>query len=330
MRIIEILYIQFHLGGNMDSKITRRDFLKKSTHIGVASTLGGSILSGLLRDPYLHASPGVDIAVAKGADYIEGTGKAVELLGGMTNFVSKGAKVAILPNTQRNNPGAFTKPEIVRATIRMCKEAGASEVNCLSWLPRKAWESTGLAAAVEEEGANLSLVDMKDESLYKAVPLPKGKALKEAKIMKALFENDVFIDMPITKDHIGNKFTGTMKNYMGLNLQAVNMFFHTGKFKEPDDIPHLDQCIADLNLAVKPTLCIVDATEFITTNGPFGPGKLAKPLKIVAGVDRVAIDAYCCQLWGLNPQNIIMIKRAHEHGLGEIDLKKVKIKEISI
>jgi uncharacterized protein (DUF362 family) len=325
-----LFFDKFILGGNMSKKISRRDFLKKSTQIGVASTLGGTILPGLLQGPDLHASPGIDIAVAKGTDYLKGTSKAVELLGGMSNFVPKGSKVAILPNTQRNNPGAFTKPEIVRATIRMCKEAGASEVNCLSWLPRKAWEPTGLAAAVEEEGANLKLVDMKDESLYKSVPLPKGKALKEAKIMKAFFENDVFIDMPITKDHIGNKFTGTMKNYMGLNLQASNMFFHTGKFKEPDDIPHLDQCIADLNLAAKPTLCIVDATEFITTNGPFGPGKLAKPQKIVAGVDRVAIDAYCCTLWGLNPQNIIMIKRGFEHGLGEIDLKKVKIKETAV
>jgi uncharacterized protein (DUF362 family) len=314
----------------MGAKMTRRDFIKKSTHIGVASTLGGAVFSGLLRGPYLLASPGIDIAVAKGTDYLKGTAEAVELLGGMTNFVPKGSKVAILPNTQRDNPGTFTKPEIVRATIRMCKEAGASEINCLSWLPRKVWESTGLAAAVEEEGAHLRLVDMKDESLYKTVPLPKGKALKETKIMKALFENDVFIDMPITKDHVGNKFTGTMKNYMALNFQAINMFFHTGKFKEPDDISHLDQCIADLNLAAKPTLCIVDATEFITTNGPFGPGKLAKPLKIVAGVDRVAIDAYCSTLWGLNPENIIMIKRGHEHGLGEINLSKVKIKEIAV
>jgi uncharacterized protein (DUF362 family) len=72
----------------------------------------------------------------------------------------------------------------------------------------------------------------------------------------------------------------------------------------------------------------VDATEFITTNGPFGPGKLAKPQKIVAGVDRVAIDAYCATLWGLRPEDIIMIDRGFEHKIGEINFKKLKVKEI--
>jgi len=314
----------------MATKITRRDFLMKTTQVGIVSTLGGVSFSHLFQGKGLYASNEVDIAVAKGKDYALNTIKAVEILGGMEKFVPKGSKVAILPNSQRNNPGAYTKPEIVRATIRMCKEAGASEINCLSWLPQKAWEVTGLAAAVEEEGANLKIIDMKDESLYRTVAIPQGKALKEAKIVMELYANDVFIDMPITKDHVGNKFTGTMKNLMGLNFQAVNMFFHTGKFKDPDDIEHLDQCIADLNTVVKPTLCIVDATEFITTNGPFGPGQIIKPLKVVAGVDRVAIDAYCSTLWGLKPENIIMIRAGHEHGLGEIDLTKVKIKELEV
>jgi uncharacterized protein (DUF362 family) len=92
----------------------------------------------------------------------------------------------------------------------------------------------------------------------------------------------------------------------------------------------MDQCIADLNTIIKPDLCIVDATEFITTNGPFGPGKIHKPKKVVAGTDRVAIDAYCSTLWGLNPRDIFMIRYAHEHDLGEIDLNKVSIKEIKV
>ena len=213
----------------------------------------------------------------------------------------------------------------------MCKIGEAKEINFLSWLPRKFWEATGLAKAVEEEGANLKIVDLKDESLFKSVPIPKGKKLKETKIIKEMFDHDVFITIPITKDHVGNKFTGTMKNMMGLNFPKVNRFFHTGDTTDqPDDIANLDQCIADLNTIIKPDLCVVDATEFITTNGPFGPGKLIKPQKIVAGTDRVAIDSYCSTLWGLKGEDIIMIKRGFDHGLGEINLKKVKIKEIQI
>jgi len=310
-------------------KIRRRDFLEKSAKVGLSAAFGGSLIS-----PFFHGSCStvskrekIDIAVVSGSDYLNSAVKAVNLLGGMEKFVPKNSRVAILPNTQSRHPGTYTKPEIIRAVIRMCKEAGAKEVNCLSWLSTKAWEATGLRKAVEEEEANLKIV-AREESLFKTISIPKGKTLKEAKIMRELFENDVFIDLPITKDHAGNKFTGTMKNLMGLDFPTVNRFFHTGDAEHADDIEHLDQCIADLNTIIKPDLCVVDATELITTNGPFGPGKLAKPLKVVAGVDRVAIDAYCCTLWGMEGKDIVMIKRGYEHGLGEIDLEKVKIKEV--
>lgn len=40
---------------------------------------------------------------------------------------------------------------------------------------------------------------------------------------------------------------------------------------------------------------VADVTEFITTNGPSGPGDLKKLDKVVAGTDRVAVDAFCCR-----------------------------------
>jgi len=58
-----------------------------------------------------------------------------------------------------------------------------------------------------------------------------------------------------------------------------------------------------------------------------GPGKVIKPQKVVAGIDRIAIDSYCCTLWNLKPEDIIMITEAHRHGLGKMDLSKVNIKE---
>ncbi len=314
----------------MIKKINRRAFIKKSTAIGAASFIGGSILPGLGKGTshLLYAHEKVDVSVVRSEDSFKGALKAVEKLGGMKRFVPKNSRVAILANAQRNNPGAYTKPDVVRAVIRMCKEAGAKEVNCLTWLPEKNWEDTGLKKAVEEEGAKMVIVDRKEESLFEPVPVPKGIALKEARIMKDFFKNDVFINMPICKDHAGNKFTGTLKNLMGLNSPDNNRTFHKENWTtDISSITHLDQCIADLNTIISPALCIVDATEFITTNGPFGPGKLIKPQKVVAGTDRVAIDAYCCSLWKLEARNIIMINKAHLHKLGQIDLKKVKIKE---
>lgn len=317
----------------MKMKITRRRFIKESTKIGTASILGSSLLNSLYGDEQKKeiqtGMEPVDIAVVKGHDKMKMTTKAVDLLGGIKKYVPENARVCILPNAQRNNPGTYTNPDIVQAVIKMCLGAGAKEVNCLSWLPRKNWDDSGLAEAVEGSGANLRLVDREEESLFKPIEIPEGKILKEARIMKIFYEHDIFINIPITKDHVGNKFTGTLKNLMGLSSPKTNLTFHTGHFKN-DDINHLDQCIADLNTIIKPTLCIVDATEFIITNGPFGPGKLHKPQKVVAGTDRVAIDAYCATLWNLNPNDIIMIKQAHAHHLGEIDSGKKHIKEIEI
>jgi len=312
----------------MKHKITRRDFLKRGADISALSLLGGSLISSAGCGDAQKPAPleAEKIAVVEGDDCAAAAKRAVDLLGGIESYVPKGAKVCLLPNAQKNHPGTFTKPEIVESVIEMCRHAGAKKISCLSWLPRKSWEALGLDEIIESAGAELVIVDMKDESLFKPVPIPRGTVLKEARIMNVFFDYDVFINLPITKDHAGNRFTGTMKNLMGLNSPKSNRTFHTGNFKN-DNIEHLDQCIADLNTVLAPDLCIVDATEFIITNGPFGPGKLHAPRKVVAGTDRVAIDAYCCKLWDLEPREIIMIDRAHQLGLGEIDLTKKKIEE---
>jgi len=317
----------------MKKKMNRRTFIKKSAAIGAVSVVSGSVLSGCAKNGGTLSGQrtDLDISIVKGADYSQNAIRAVEQLGGIEAFVPQNAKVAILANPQRNNPGSFTSPKILKATIQMCKNAGASKVSCISQLPDQNWMTTGLKKIVEEEGSDLIIADRNDENQFKTVPIPNGIALKEAQVMNAFFDYDVFIDMPITKDHAGNKFTGTMKNLMGLTSRATNRTFHKeGWQTEINAIDHLEQCIADLNTIIMPTLCIVDATEFIITNGPFGPGEILKPQKVIVGTDRVAIDSYCCTLWGLSAQDILQIKKAHRHGLGEIEIQNVKIKETQV
>jgi uncharacterized protein (DUF362 family) len=249
----------------------------------------------------------------------------------MEKFIEENSRIALLANPQRNNPGAYTNPEVLRAVIRMCKTTGVKEISCISWLREKNWDNTGLKKVVEEEEIALKITDLKDESLFNPIAVSKGKELKEARIIQTLNDYDGFITIPITKDHAGNKFTGTLKNMMGLNSPVNNRTFHKKDWDtNPDSIAFLDQCIADLNTVLKPILCVVDATEFIISNGPFGPGKLHKPQKVVAGTDRVAIDAYCSTLWGLNPKDIHMINMAYDLGVGEKDITKVKILEKDI
>jgi len=311
----------------MTRTIGRRDFFKAGAGAGLTLAMG-KVLTAASGGAAKAKAPTVGVGI--GEDYGQAAVKAVELAGGIKRFVRKGAKVALLPNVQSRHPGSFTKPEILRAVIRLCRKAGASEVSCLSWQTVKQWEDTGLKAVLDAEGAGLRVFE-KDESLFKPVQVPGGVTLKEARVLAALDDYAVLINMPITKDHAGNKFTGTMKNLMGLNSPANNRTFHRPNWKtDPNDVAHLDQSIVDLNKAVKPALNVVDATEFIVSNGPFGPGQLFRPQRVVAGTDRVAVDAYCAALWGLKPGDIVQIKRGAEQGLGEINPDKVVLKEENI
>ena len=309
----------------MARKIGRREFFRRSAGAGLTLALGRTLSAS---SPAGGKAPVIGVGI--GSDNEQAAVKAVQLLGGMKKFVPKKGKVALLPNVQSRHPGSYTKPEVLRAVIKMCKKAGAREINCLSWQAMKQWEDTGLKAVIDAEGVGLKLFE-KDEALFKPVAVPGGVALKEARVLAALYDHDLFINMPITKDHAGNKFTGTMKNLMGLNSPVSNRTFHRPNWQtDPEAVAHLEQSIVDLNKAVKPALNVVDATEIIVTNGPFGPGQLFRPGKVVAGTDRVAIDAYCASLWGLDPKDIVQIKKGAEQGLGQIDLTKVVLREENI
>ena len=311
-------------------KMDRREFIKTTAQAGAAAFVGGSLACKKAEETVAAttAAKQIDLSVVGGADYFKNTEMAVAQLGGMETFVPKGAKVAILPNVQRWHPGTFTKPDIVRAIVQMCKRAGAAEVNCLSWLEMKNWEATGLAQVLAEEGAELKII-ASEEANFQPVKVTNGVSLDEAMIMKEFYNNDVFIDIPITKDHAGNKFTGTMKNLMGLNYRVNNRSkFHMENWTtDVNAIRHLEQCIVDLNTLIKPDLCIVDATEFIITNGPMGPGDIIRPQKVIAGVDRVSVDAFCTTLWDIETQDIFAITHAHERGLGNMNLAGLSIEE---
>jgi uncharacterized protein (DUF362 family) len=156
--------------------------------------------------------------------------------------------------------------------------------------------------------------------------------LKNAEVSKNLLDCEVFINMPIAKNHTGVRYTGTLKNMMGLTSGSTNRFFHFGSGASGwyDDAEFLSQCIADVILVRKPDLCVYDATVMLQANGPNGPGKLGKPQVVFAGTDRVALAAYGTNLLGLKGGEILTIQITHQHGLGEIDLENMRVQEVPL
>ena len=310
-------------------KISRRSFLKKGLAIGTASMCCGGVLSpfsGTARG-VVHAAKPVDLSIVRGLNYFKNTIKAVEQLGGMRKVVSKGSRVGLLVNSPFKNYGAYVNPEITLAVVKMCFEAGAKEIWCLKEPSRGYWQKSKLANEYAEEIK--SLKEGWDDTVD--FQIPQAVSLKEATVRKKLLECDLFINVAITKNHSGTHFSCLLKNMMGTSTFVTNLGMHYGGKKGLSwypDIPFLSQCIADLNLVRKPDLCIVDSTEFLMTNGPYGPGELMKAQKVLAGTDRVLMDAYCSTLLNLNPENVVMIQKAAAHNLGSPDLKKANIVEM--
>ncbi|MEW6266792.1 MAG: DUF362 domain-containing protein [Thermodesulfobacteriota bacterium] len=312
----------------MKHELSRRLFLKYSAAAG--SVIGSSLLSGLtgLRLLEAHAAPASALAVAKSQDYFKNTIKAVDLLGGMGRFVPRQAKVGLLVNNPFTNIGAHVNPDVTLALVKMCFEAGAKGVVSLKNEPRNYWSRSGLLKTYSAELNALKA----NSGEYPERSVPGGVSLKKAEVIKDLFEVDVFINVSIAKDHDGVKYSGLLKNMMGAATFSTCRYFHSGAIVSGyySDVPFLSQCIADINLLRRPDLCVLDATQFISENGPYGPGRLIKAHKVVAGTDPVLMDAYGCTLLGLDPRSIIMLSKSAKAGLGRMDLTAADIQEIEI
>ena len=314
----------------MSCPLDRRSFLKAGALIGLTPFVPRSLFAGVLSgEGTLSAITGnPEVAIVKSADYYKATIKAVDLLGGMKRFVTRNVTVGLLINSRYDKPGTFVKPEIALAVLKMCVDAGASKFYTIEGVSQKYWSRSELSRQFEEE---IKSIKPGNEQMTE-VEIPRGVSLKKAEITRAYLNCDVLINLPIVKDHEGIRTTGSLKNIMGATSSSTNRYFHLGSGAKGyyDDVQFLSQCIADANLLRKPTLCVMDATEFITTNGPFGPGKVAKVQKVIAGADPVAVDSVGASMLGLNANDIVKIRLAYEHGLGQMEKAKMTIHEAAL
>ena len=313
-------------------KMSRRKFVSKGSKAG-AVLVGHSLVPNLFafETPLEDQTP--DISIVNGAEYFWGTVKAVEQLGGIEKYVKKGEKVGLLANSGYSNKGAYTRPEVLLAVAWLCKEAGASEIISFKGESENYWRRSPYSRTYKSLIADIK----EDESDHLEVNIENGKILKQADVLAGFVDYDKVINIPILKNHGEIRSSCTLKNTMGISSFGTNIKFHLGEnyvtgavkmlVNPYHNMEYLAQCIADLNLVRKWDLCIVDATEFITTNGPSGPGKIRKEQKVVAGADVLAVEAVCCRYLDLKPQESMMVKKAHMNKLGEMDIDKLTILE---
>lgn len=307
----------------MARQISRRSFLQYTALAGSA-IITADAFGGLTSRPpgLLNRLGPPDLAVVSGSNYYDATVRAVHLLGGMTRFVPRGASVGILVNSRFTKPGTYVKPQIALAVIAMCYQADAAQIVSLEDTSARYWSRATLSP--EHKGYVDQLLRPR---MHSTVAIRGGVNVRNVEIVPDLLECDVYINIPIFKDHEGIRFTGALKNLMGAIADRSNQTFHLGSDAsvDRDDHAFLSQSIADANLLRKPTLSVGDATEVLVQGGPFGPGPVRNFHTVVASTDPVALDACGAEILGCPPQNSRMLRRAQEHGIGTIDLRSLVV-----
>jgi uncharacterized protein (DUF362 family) len=306
------------------SDIDRRAFLAGGLALGAAT------LTGVTSRGSASAAEAPDLLSIKGKDAFAASCKAVDGLGGMGRFVTRGARVGLLVNAPRiwKLPGTYTHPEVVLAIAKMCLDAGAKGLVALCALAPNYWKRTPLA----EKYAQVARAISGPSGEHVERQVDRGLALKKALVAKDLLDVDVFVNLPVAKHHEGCQLTGNLKNFMGALDSETCQFFHKGSARAKggyyDDVEFLSQCIADVNTLRRPALCVVDATEVLSSNGPQGPGDLLALDLVAAGTDPVALDAYAAGLHRRRPSDIPMIVKAAAHGLGHADMTRLTVREL--
>ncbi|HTG80993.1 MAG TPA: DUF362 domain-containing protein [Geobacteraceae bacterium] len=274
----------------------------------------------LLRD--LAAAGQPVVAVAEGANHAQTTRNAIAALGGIGRFVKPGATVVVKPNMgwdRSAEQGANTHPEVVRAVVEECLKAGAKKVKVFDRTcndERRCYVNSGIEPALK----GLKNVEVKhlESERFRKVAL-NGKVIKEWELYGEALSADVYINVPVAKHHGLAKLTLGLKNVMGI------MGGNRGSIHK-----NIDVALADINAVFRPHLTIIDATRILTAHGPQGGDlKDVKVLnKVIASTDIVAADAYATTLFGLKPEDIAVTVAAHRRGIGEMDLKKVRIVKV--
>lgn len=264
-----------------------------------------------------------DLAVVETDSPYNGTKIAIEIIGGIKRFVSKGDIVVVKPNIgwdRRPELGANTNPEVVKAMVELCFDAGARKVIVMDNSvndPRRCYISSGIMEALKDTGAETPYPNPR---IAKKVKIG-GEWIKEWEVLPQFLEADKIINVPVAKNHSLAILTLGMKNWLGAIGGERNRLHQ-----------RIHEAVNDFSNFFRPVLTILDAWRVMIRNGPTGgsPGDVMIRKTIVAGKDYVAVDSYGAHIFGKSYEELPFLTIAKARGLGEVELKRLKIEKAKI
>lgn len=311
----------------MSGDLDRRTFLKKALRYSAAAGLSAAAgVPAFARaiEEQSRAETAPALALARGGSPEALVRSAVAVLGGMGKFVGRGDVVVVKPNIAWDRvpeQAANTNPEVVKTVVRLCLECGARQVRVFDRScndPRRCYKQSGIQEAVLSLRDPAATIEHVDEKAL----VPRTVATSGASwlLYKGIFEADKVINVPIAKHHNAARLTLSLKNIMGVVGGNRGNVHHD-----------LDRNIAELNTLLTWDLVVLDAVRILTAHGPQG-GRIQDVKQtdtVAAGTDPVAVDSWAATLFGITGADVPHVVQSSRLGLGEIDLKNVKITTVS-
>lgn len=286
---------------------TRRRFLETSGAVGIGLGVGltttGCPEPDPVDDPYADAITTVSM-VGVGANVEDAVRRAIELAGGLDS-IEPGQTVFIKPNAVGTVEGAVgftTSLAVLQAVIRIVKERDPGWIvvgdrSARLFQSTTVFEETGLGAAALAAGADEvypAPTPTQAPDDYVTLQPPAWEETWEEQggivALRKVIEADHLINIPVAKNHRWAGHSLAMKNLMGcVGDDARDPMHYT-----QDDADRLSRDIVILNQMFAPTLTVIDARTCIVNGGPEGmlaDGVVTEPGLILAGADRVALDA---------------------------------------
>ncbi len=252
--------------------------------------------------------------------------KAVELIGGFGQIISKGDTVFIKANVVTGQPpesAVCTDPRVLEALVGILLKEGCGRV-CVGegasvdvTYARDAFRDTGLDKAVKRAGGEVVYLD---EEPYVEVDIPDGRVFKKLSLPKIIRDSDVYISVPKMKTHLMTLVTLGIKNSQGIISREDKALFHREDF-------HLK--MIDVLKAAKPHLVLIDGLLAGEGLGPIYPNPVEMNL-IIASTDVVAADAVASAVMGIDPFEVATTRLAHSDRIGTGDLNSIEVRGKSI
>jgi uncharacterized protein (DUF362 family) len=259
--------------------------------------------------PTLQATPDDwrgTVVLVNTASRADGVRRAIALLGASA---MRGKKVLLKPNFNSADPApGSTHPDTLRAVVKQVQELGARAITLgeRSGMgdTRRVMQQVGAFKLAEEMGFDAVVFDDLDAQAWALIQSKDDHWARGFTVPKMLLDSEAVVQICNLKTHrYGGHFTMSLKNSVGF---AAKQIARTGYnyMNELHNSPDQRVMIAEINRTYAPALVVMDGVEAFTNGGP-DRGNVVRPEVILAGRDRVALDAVgvaILRLFGTTPE----------------------------